>query len=375
MMSFGGGFGQPATASVAPTFGSFGAAATTSAAAPPPTFGGFGAAPASSGAPTFGGFGGAGTSTAAPFGSFGGAASTSTSFGSFGGGAATTSTTGAFSSGFGTGSTFGAFGGATSKPSTGLTFGAPAATGNTFGGFGGATSGASTFGVATGGSSFFSQPKTLGFGPSSAAGGAFGQPQPSINPQQQSAEALYNAVAQPCLFGGGDERDALLARWNAVQASWGAGKAFYALNAPPLALTAENQLCRFKTVGYSAIPTARNEDGLVSFVVRKKAAELSNKAQVAQSIQQALGNKPNIRAEIVDIKTAGQDASEVIFYAAESSGQQVRKIPATETVTFCSQAMQVQNFRNLGVEDGKVMAKVAFTDAQVSRQHRRLETR
>jgi len=49
-------------------------------------------------------------------------------------------------------------------------------------------------------------------------------------------------------------------------------------------------------------------------------------------LQGALGNKPNIRVEVDDIKAAGADASEVVFHVVEAVGAQTRKIPASETV-------------------------------------------
>ena len=72
-------------------------------------------------------------------------------------------------------------------------------------------------------------------------------------PQQNSEIAnLCTAVTACAVFG--DDRDALMGRWNLLQASWGVGKAYYNASAPPVTLTADNPLCRFKAVGYSAMP-------------------------------------------------------------------------------------------------------------------------
>lgn len=61
-----------------------------------------------------------------------------------------------------------------------------------------------------------------------------GQPQPTLNPDEQFAESIYNVS----IFG--DERDIVIAKWNYLQAMWGNGKAFYAKNLPPVEITPQN---------------------------------------------------------------------------------------------------------------------------------------
>ena len=58
----------------------------------------------------------------------------------------------------------------------------------------------------------------------------------SANPTQ----AFYGAVAKCSIFG--DDRDALIARWNLLQASWGFGKICYNQNAPPLPIEQTNPM-------------------------------------------------------------------------------------------------------------------------------------
>lgn len=52
----------------------------------------------------------------------------------------------------------------------------------------------------------------------------------------------------PMLYG--DERDAIVAKLNQLQAVWGKGKAYYSADSPPLDLTAENPFCRFKVCSF-----------------------------------------------------------------------------------------------------------------------------
>ena len=340
-----GAFGAPA--STAGGFSGFGATAGTTSTFGKPAGGLSFGAPAASTAPSFGGFGGGSfgttTTTSKPGGLFGGG---TTSFGggttSFGGGLGTTG--GAFGT---TGGAYGTTGGA-----FGTTGGAFGTTGGAFGasagGLGGTTGGMFGGGAKPGG---FSAPQQL-------------QQQPAGQPGQAGLEQLYNSVLHCSLFG--DERDSVIARWNMLAASTGVGKAFYSNNAPPLDLTPENPLCRFKTIGYSALPSSKSEDGLIGGVIKKKAAELSAvKDQIAGGIQNALGNKPGIKVVVDEIRDLNDgESSQVTFYVQETGANgQVRRVPTNEIYGFLSQPMNAQNLQKLGMTS--VTPKVAFTQKQI----------
>ena len=51
---------------------------------------------------------------------------------------------------------------------------------------------------------------------------------------------FYGAIARCSIFG--DDRDALMARWNLLQASWGFGKIYYQPSAPPLPVEQSNPM-------------------------------------------------------------------------------------------------------------------------------------
>lgn len=55
---------------------------------------------------------------------------------------------------------------------------------------------------------------------------------------------LVTALTAPMIYG--DERDAIIAKWNQLQASWGTGKGYFSPNAPPVEFTPENPFCCFK---------------------------------------------------------------------------------------------------------------------------------
>ena len=66
-------------------------------------------------------------------------------------------------------------------------------------------------------------------------------------PQLDVATKLANtarAVSVPLVFG--DERDAVLAKWNQLQAFWGTGKGYYTQQGNSVDFTPENLFCRFK---------------------------------------------------------------------------------------------------------------------------------
>jgi len=383
-----GGFGASATTQASTGFGGFGATATTQ---PSTGFGGFGATATTQATPGFGGgFGAAATTQAnTGFGGFGATTQANTGFGGFGAAATTQASTGF--GGFGaaaapatqTSTGFGGFGGfgaaATSQPNAGFSgFGASTQASTGFGGFGAAAAkpafgATSTFGGTSGGL-FGATNTNTGFGAAQPTGGLFGgggafgaqqqqQQQQQLQQQPSALDALYTAVLHCSLYG--DERDAIVARWNMLQASWGAGKAFYSNNAPPVDLKPDNPFCRFKAIGYSAIPKHKNEDGFVSLSFRKKATELeSGKDALVTSISGVLGNKPNIKVSVESVKATGADTADAVITVQEKAASgAVRKVPASEMHSFLTQPGPVQQLKNIGVEN--VVAKLQFSPEDI----------
>lgn len=115
----------------------------------------------------------------------------------------------------------------------------------------------------------FGKPANTGFG-------TFGQP-PQQQFQQQPAapspdEAFAQSICNVTIFG--DERDTVIAKWNYLQAMWGRGKSYYSQNAPPVDITPQNFLCRFKAIGYNKMPGKDNKMGLVALVINKPESQI-----------------------------------------------------------------------------------------------------
>ncbi|XP_031433260.1 nucleoporin p54 isoform X2 [Clupea harengus] len=338
--SFGTGFGAPATTAAATGF-SFGA--------PTAGFGGLGAVSTTAGGFSFGGFGINANPAAVNFnvGGFGPPTTTATVF-NFGNSIASAGPFG----GFGTATTSAApgstFSFATPSNTGGGLFGAPQNKG--FGGFSGlgaAPAGMSGFGTGmTGGG--------LGFGgfnmqpAQQQQGGLFGQ---QAQAPAQSNQLIYtaSALSAPTLLG--DERDAILAKWNQLQAFWGTGKGFFNNNMPPVDFTQENPFCRFKAVGYSCTPGSKDEDGLLVLVLNKKEADVrALQQQLVETLHKVLGGHQNLSVNVEGVKTLPDDQTEVIIYLVERSPNGTSKrVPASTLFNFAEQANVKMQLQQLGV--------------------------
>ncbi|XP_064481914.1 nuclear pore complex protein Nup54-like [Ornithodoros turicata] len=353
--SFGSGF-QPTTQTSTPSFGGFGAPATTQTG----TAFGFGA-PAKTTGFGFSGFGATTTTTAPTFGTgfgFGTPATTTGGF-SFGQPTAstatgapfsftqpTTATTAATGFGFGqpSGFSFGTqaapkpFGTATSTP--GFSFGTGLG-----GGFG--TAATTTQSSLLGGGSLFS----TGFGTGASAPTGFGVPTSATAAPANNVANIAAALSLPAVFN--DERDPILAKWNQLQAFWGTGKGYFSASAPPVVFTPENPFCRFKAIGYSALPVSKPEEGLVSLVFHKKVEELQPlQLQIVEGLHRLLGSKPTLSVCVDGLKGLAMDKCELVIYLVERSPTgAARRIPSNELSQFLGQMTVKPQLTQLGVQN------------------------
>ncbi|XP_072921169.1 nucleoporin p54 isoform X2 [Hemitrygon akajei] len=320
----GFGFGTTAT-TAASGFGGFAPFGTTTTTTSAQTtgfpfgastgFGGLGATNTTASGFNFGGFGlNANTAVGLNIGSFGAATTTAFGFGSSG-----LAGTGLFQNtqnkGFGFGGGFG------TGTSTGLAPGLVA--GSTLGGFG-------------------------GFGTQQQTGGLLGQ---TLQPQAQTVQLINtaSALSAPILLG--DERDAILARWNQLQAFWGTGKGYFHNNLAPVEFTQENHFCRFKTVGFSCIPSNKDEDGLVALAFNKKEADIRNQQQlVVETLHKILGGLQQIMVNVEGIRALPDDQTEMVIYVVERfPNGNSRRVSATNLFNSLEQTNMKNQLMQLGV--------------------------
>ncbi|XP_061189372.1 nucleoporin p54-like [Saccostrea echinata] len=309
-------------------------------------------------------FGGTSTTSSAPFFGFG----TSTqSSGGFGTQAKTTAATGfSFGTPAATSATGFSFGGApATSTSTGFSFGgAPATTTSTGFSFGGTGAGTSAFGGATGFPSFGGGLGGTGTTTTGQSSFGFGLGTQQTNPLQvqqpptSNLENIATAVTLPQIYG--DERDAIIAKWNQLQAAWGTGKGIYSQQGS-VEFTPDNPYCRFKAVGYNRLPKTKNEDGLVSLFIKKPEAEVrANQQQIVDTLFGIFGSKPQLSVCVEGIKKLPDNMTEFAIYILERPATgPARRIPANETCNFLNnQVTQLKS--KLVVEN--VVPKMGFTE-------------
>ncbi|XP_074679516.1 nucleoporin p54 isoform X3 [Strix aluco] len=188
--------------------------------------------------------------------------------------------------------------------------------------------------------------------------------QPAQTPAQSNQ--LINtasALSAPTLLG--DERDAILAKWNQLQAFWGTGKGYFNNNIAPVEFTQENPFCRFKAVGYSLMPNNKDEDGLVVLVFNRKEIDIrSQQQQLVESLHKILGGNQTLTVNVEGVKTMPDDQTEVIIYVVERSPNGTsRRVPATTLYAHFEQANIKSSLQQLGVSLS--MARTELSPAQV----------
>ncbi|KAM6346610.1 nucleoporin p54 isoform 3-T4 [Podargus strigoides] len=267
---------------------------------------------------------------------------------------------------------FGGFGTTTTTAAPAFSFSAPTntGTGGLFGttqnkGFGFGTS----FGTGTGTGLGSGLGTGLGFGgfgtqqqQTTLGSGLFSQPAQTPAQSNQLINTA-SALSAPTLLG--DERDAILAKWNQLQAFWGTGKGYFNNNIAPVEFTQENPFCRFKAVGYCLMPNNKDEDGLVVLVFNRKEVDIrSQQQQLVESLHKILGGNQTLTVNVEGVKTMPDDQTEVIIYVVERSPNGTsRRVPATTLYAHFEQANIKSSLQQLGVSLS--MARTELSPAQV----------
>jgi nuclear pore complex protein Nup54 len=117
------------------------------------------------------------------------------------------------------------------------------------------------------------------------------------------------------------------------------------------------------------MPAHRNEDGLMSLIVRKKAAEISAPEQqqrLSDEITAVIGGaqpQQRFRVSVLGVRAARPDAAEISFVVHDSTAGG-RPVASSEMHAFLMQPAQVQGLQQrLAAES--VSPKVSFTEEQI----------
>ena len=123
---------------------------------------------------------------------------------------------------------------------------------------------------------------------------------------------------------------------------------------------------RFKAIGYSAMPKHDNKEGLVCLLFKKKTEEVeAGKAGIISGISQMLGNKPNLKVEVLSVKSLGGNSGTtelVLTVTEQQQGGITRKVPASDLHAFLNG--QAAQLKGAGVE--MVVPKLSFTKADIA---------
>lgn len=169
-----------------------------------------------------------------------------------------------------------------------------------------------------------------------------------MSPDETFSQAIFNVS----IFG--DERDTTLARWNYLQALLGTGKAFWSQSQPPVDITPQNPLCRFKAMGYSRLPGQDNKLGLVALKFNKPIAQVKEQQQLLiPKLCQIFGNRPNLMIHVDSTKQLTENSCELIIYLEEKlqNSNETKRFAATETAAHLNQQSMKYNLTSIGIDE------------------------
>uniref|UniRef100_A0A915JCJ2 Uncharacterized protein n=1 Tax=Romanomermis culicivorax TaxID=13658 RepID=A0A915JCJ2_ROMCU len=180
------------------------------------------------------------------------------------------------------------------------------------------------------------------------------QPQQQVPAMQMNVSEIANFISSltnPPIYG--DERDGIIAKFNQLQAFCGFGKGFYSNAAAPIDYTPSNPFCRLKSICYNRLEGTKDEDGLISFIMKQPEKNIKANLQlVIDEIFKLLGSKTNISINVEATKTLPDNKTELVIYITEAGIMGVkRRILASESYAYFNQPnIRQQLTNNLAVE-------------------------
>jgi nuclear pore complex protein Nup54 len=128
----------------------------------------------------------------------------------------------------------------------------------------------------------------------------------------------------------------------------------YSQSQPPVDISPQNYLCRFKAMSYSKLPGKDNKLGFVAIKFNKPHSQLKDQEmQLIPKLSQIFGSKPNLMIHIDSMKSLSDTATQVVIYIEEKqqNSTETKRIPATETSAFLNQSHLKFQLTPLGIEE------------------------
>ncbi|CAD6196702.1 unnamed protein product [Caenorhabditis auriculariae] len=225
------------------------------------------------------------------------------------------------------------------------------------------------FGSTNTGTGLFSKPATT-----TGAGGLFGgaQQQPAQPSQEQvamNAHPIVKAVGNPNITG--NEKDKVYAELNQIAAAAAVGNAVYRDNGQIQTYNMENNpFAKFVGIGYTRLSTNKDEDGVVSLIVKCDINEIASAEQRQKLLDiinsQIFQNNANVRtlyAPDTVFKRTSDGHTEVQIIVKELG----LKVPALKLSQYLNNPQQAQLLEtHLRVDKTKITPRVGFSHAQLA---------
>lgn len=159
---------------------------------------------------------------------------------------------------------------------------------------------------------------------------------------QQEVDRIIQGISHPHIYN--DARDQILGNFNKIQAFWGTGKAYFALNQQPFELNESLPTQRFKAIGYAKRTEDSNRmDGQSFAVILKMTVPPSGIPQLEQSIRCLFGGA-NCDVKVETSTTLPDNRCVLAVSVIDAATN--RKFPADDVLKHLNQPQQYQQLNN-----------------------------
>ncbi|RWS01547.1 nuclear pore complex protein Nup54-like protein, partial [Dinothrombium tinctorium] len=158
---------------------------------------------------------------------------------------------------------------------------------------------------------------------------------PSVRPQFSFAPTTAQLFS-PKLFN--DERDNVIGQFNRLQAYWGTGKLYYAINTPPFEVNQHQATHRFKAIGFAEIRKSNDDsdDNHFGVLVKMDGDESQLKTAILQyenNLRSMLGAQFNAKVETTKILPDNKALLTISIVDTSTN----KKVAASQLISYLNQ--------------------------------------